>query len=86
MEFSSCSEDCGGGKKTKVEYCDSPEPLNGGANCSCPVGDSTTLITCDGLMATIEETCNEDPCPGKKCVCLAYYACICISEIMLRFQ
>ena len=68
-EFSSCSEVCGGGKKTKVKHCDNPKPENGGANCSCPLDGSMSLKSCDGLKETIEESCNEDPCRGISCVC-----------------
>ena len=62
--FSACSEDCGGGKKTKFKYCNNPTPEHGGANCTCNAMD-TTETSCDGLKATIEESCNEHKCPRK---------------------
>ena len=51
--------------KTKVKHCDSPEPLNGGANCSCSPGSNISIIDCDGTKTTVVETCNEHPCPSK---------------------
>jgi hypothetical protein len=62
-EFSECNAKCNGGNKTKTKYCDKPPPSNDGQNCTCS-GDETE-INCDGITATIQETCNKHACPGE---------------------
>ena len=62
--FSECNAICNGGNKTKTKHCDDPMPSNGGQKCTCNSEDEKE-ISCDGTTATIQETCNEDPCPGK---------------------
>ena len=63
-EFSECSEKCGGGNRTKAKYCDNPSPSNGGMNCTCDP-DNKNEIKCNGTVAIIQETCNENECAGK---------------------
>ena len=46
-------------------YCDSPSPDHGGSHCPCAY-KGKDLTNCDGLNATLEETCNEYSCPGKQ--------------------
>ena len=62
--FTNCSALCGGGIRTKFNYCDTPKPQHGGKNCPCNNTD-TTEVKCDGIITTILQRCNEDPCPGK---------------------
>ena len=68
-EFSQCHGKCGG-IKSKLKYCDRPEPsyrlLDGvrhrtGKKCPCNSTDSTEVF-CDGLRATIDKPCNEELC------------------------
>ena len=49
--WSTCSQTCGGGVRTRQRSCDSPPPSNGGADC---VG-----------RATRERNCNTNACPGE---------------------
>ena len=46
-----CTEQCGGGTKTRTRGCNKPNPSNGGAPCS-------------GLAEEVED-CNMDICIGK---------------------
>ena len=47
-EWSSCTENCGGGQKTRTRQCDSPPPSAGGAYCA-------------GVPSETKE-CNTQPC------------------------
>lgn len=42
-EWSSCSETCGNGTKTRKRYCNNPAPYNGGHICS---GNDTEITDC----------------------------------------
>ena len=50
--------------KTKSKYCVNPQPSNEGHSCRCDLED-TNEINCDGTTATIQESCNDRPCPGE---------------------
>lgn len=50
-DYSTCSADCGGGKKKRTRKCNKPAPAFGGKNC---VGSNEEEIPC-----------NEQPCPGN---------------------
>ena len=52
--WSSCSQTCGGGKRTRHRQCNNPPPSNGGLDCKG--------------RAVRRRKCNKDPCPGKKSV------------------
>ena len=61
-EFSECSEVCGGGIQTKTKYCDNPTP-EGGNLCPCNQSDDKE-ISCNGTIATLQQSCNDEPCQG----------------------
>ena len=61
-EFSECSEVCGGGIQTKIKYCDNPTP-EGGNLCPCNPSDDKE-ISCNGTIATLQQSCNDEPCQG----------------------
>ena len=50
--WSTCSQTCGGGMRTRQRECNNPPPSNGGLDC---VGS--------GLH---QRRCNTDACPGEK--------------------
>ena len=53
--WGTCSKECGGGIKRRTRNCTSPEPKNGGLNC-----------TRQGLGAAYDEvSCKVGCCPGK---------------------
>ena len=52
--WSSCSRSCDGGTHTRQRQCNNPPPSNGGQDC---VG-----------IATHQDRCNTDACPGEKCI------------------
>ena len=49
--WSTCSQTCGGGIRTRQRSCDNPPPSNGGADCT---GN-----------AIRERECNTNACPGE---------------------
>ena len=53
-EWSACSNECGGGIRTRRRTCTNPAPANGGADC---VGDSTET-----------GDCNTQGCPGNSSI------------------
>ena len=48
--FTTCTQLCGGGTKTRSRNCDNPAPAFGGATCAGSAND--------------QQKCNEDKCPG----------------------
>ncbi|XP_056010712.1 sushi, von Willebrand factor type A, EGF and pentraxin domain-containing protein 1-like isoform X1 [Ostrea edulis] len=73
-EWSSCSETCGNGTKTRKRYCNNPAPYNGGHICS---GNDTEITDCfveDCPVCTILEApsngslnCTGSPETGFNC-------------------
>uniref|UniRef100_A0A673N848 Thrombospondin-2-like n=1 Tax=Sinocyclocheilus rhinocerous TaxID=307959 RepID=A0A673N848_9TELE len=64
-----CSATCGGGLKSRVRECNSPEPQHGGRKC---LGDSTE-----------NEVCNRQECPIDGCLsnpCFSGVECITASD------
>ena len=61
--YTTCSETCGGGVKTKTRYCDDPKPNDYGDLCNCDQ-ENANQIFCNGTMATIQIECNGHECPG----------------------
>ena len=51
-EWSSCSETCGNGTKSRHRLCNNPAPDNGGLDC---IGEAVQLTICDDV----------DDCPGQ---------------------
>ena len=63
-QWTTCSESCGNGKKTRRRTCTNPPPSNGGQNC----------VQQQMGPAKEKKTCNGNPCKSK-CfflVCLIY--------------
>ena len=56
--WSGCSEECGGGQRSRTRACDNPLPKGSGKDCSS-LGNDTEIGSC-GTM----------PCPGKLCFAL----------------
>ena len=66
--WSSCSENCGGGNQTRIRLCDSPAVAHGGDPCPSNSSYVETTVTMNGTSIQQEEgmqTCNEHPCPSK---------------------
>ena len=63
-DFRDCNVSCGGGIQKRNRYCDNPkpDPKLDGRLCSCNQTDSETF--CNGTNASIQKTCNEQPCKG----------------------
>ena len=53
-QWAVCSASCGGGNQQRKRTCRSPEPQNGGKDCSALGGDMET------------RGCNSEACPGVK--------------------
>jgi hypothetical protein len=56
---------CGQGPQVTDMYCTDPEPQNGGALCDCNATALLNAKNCDGETATIEEDCQNAPCPSN---------------------
>ena len=67
---------CGQGRKQTTLTCNDPEPANGGDNCNCEdariVNADEITMECDGYTVTIEEDCQNEPCPGI-IICTGYH-------------
>ena len=63
---------CGQGRKRTTFSCTDPAPKYGGALCNCneaAIGTATQTLLCDGHNATIENDCQNEPCPGTS-ICI----------------
>ena len=43
-ETSSCTKSCGAGEQVRIRFCDDPQPLNGGKECT---GEHLQTIPCN---------------------------------------
>ena len=58
--WDTCTAECNGGLQERYRYCDNPEPLYGGVNCT-----HSEDINGDEAMEWQERACGEEPCPGE---------------------
>ncbi|WAR06181.1 CADN-like protein, partial [Mya arenaria] len=72
--YSVCTEDCGGGTKTRTRTCTNPQPENGGADCSA-LGAASETADCNTQACPIDggysdwgsySVCTEDCGGGTK--------------------